>query len=282
MHRLYVPGDGPDEGRHFTGYGGDDDGLRLAAGGESAIAGAETQLRFPCDFVYRLGQAGKASLVRWPDPRGRAVGPGAFDQHAARTLVPSLCDATTMRPCAGRVFGRDQSEIAHELTRVIETAKVAGFRSDRNGGDEADAAHGLNGFDPRRQRPTRQRVRYLRLQSGEPYAGIVDKIYRFLQHDPMRRLIERKRRQPTPMFFRPVLATAKDPILTEEKTLQLLTGPAEILHRCRSQPDQVAHRLVRFIGNPDSGKFGRTMQPCQCYGVTTVGLHPVTGTSRSE
>src|SRR6266436_9391366 len=53
-HR-HLPGDGPDETRQFAGDRGGDDVGRLAAAGELAVTGAQSELRLPGDLADRLG-----------------------------------------------------------------------------------------------------------------------------------------------------------------------------------------------------------------------------------
>src|SRR6266513_5187729 len=65
-----MPGDGPDKACQFTGDRSGDNIGRLASAGESAIAGAQPQLRLPGDLADRLGLA---LLPDHQQPAGGAV-----------------------------------------------------------------------------------------------------------------------------------------------------------------------------------------------------------------
>ena len=82
------PSDGPQESGHFAGDRGDDDGRLLARGAEAAIAGSQTDLRFPRDVAHRLRQPFQPGSQGLADPSGIAIGPGCLDQRPLRPPVP--------------------------------------------------------------------------------------------------------------------------------------------------------------------------------------------------
>ncbi len=55
----------------------------------------------------------------------------------------------------------------------------------------------------------------------------------------------------------------------------MLTHLACHPHRRGPRPDQVAHRLIGGIRDPDSRQLTRPMQLCQHHRIATVGLDPV-------
>ena len=57
----------------------------------------------------------------------------------------------------------------------------------------------------------------------------------------------------------------------------MLARLAEHPHRRGPRPDQVAHRLVRRIGNPHGRQLAGPVQLRQHQRVTPIGLHPVAG-----
>src|SRR5213075_1848626 len=63
---------------------------RLASAGESAIAGAQPQLRLPGDLADRLGLALLPDQQLAADPRWEAVTPGGLDQQPAGGAVAGL------------------------------------------------------------------------------------------------------------------------------------------------------------------------------------------------
>src|SRR5437868_14960706 len=78
-----MPGDGPDKACQFTGDRSGDNIGRLASAGESAIAGAQPQLRLPGDLADRLGLALLPDQQLAADPRWEAVPPAGPDTHPA-------------------------------------------------------------------------------------------------------------------------------------------------------------------------------------------------------
>jgi hypothetical protein len=62
--------------------------------------------------------------------RREAMGPHAFDKHAADSAVASLGDAAAPNSFTRRILGRNQTEKSHQLTWVVEAAHVAdlGYR----------------------------------------------------------------------------------------------------------------------------------------------------------
>lgn len=64
--------------------------------------------------------------------------------------------------------------------------------------------------------------------------------------------------------------------MPQQKTLQVLAGLARHAHRPSPRPDQIAHRLMRGIRNPDRSQFAGPVQPLpasQHHSIAAVGLH---------
>jgi len=68
----------------------------------------------------------------------------------------------------------------------------------------------------------------------------------------------------------------------QQKALQVLARPARHRHRGRARPDQIAHRLMRRVRQPDRRQFPRPMQRRRHHRITTVGLHPVARRHRDQ
>src|SRR5271165_4683094 len=73
-----------------------------------------------------------------------------------------------------------------------------------------------------------------------------------------------------------------DPLVTQQKRAQLLTGHANRLHRRQTGADQVAHRLVCCIRHPNSGQQSAPVQDRQTGGVALVVLRPVAAFTRDH
>jgi hypothetical protein len=70
--------------------------------------------------------------------------------------------------------------------------------------------------------------------------------------------------------------------MAQQEAMELLACPAHRLHGGRPRPDQVAHGLMRRIGDPDRGQRAGAMQPGQRDRVTAVGLDPVARPYRNQ
>src|SRR6266404_6518395 len=132
--RLSDVGNRPDKADHLTSDCRGDYDLRLACRSKPPIARAQPDLPFPSDVADRRRQLLVAVVKLAADACRHAVGPGSFDQHAPCQHIAGLGDAATSDAGAGRVLGRHQAEIGHQLSRIGKPSKVAdlGYHGDRN------------------------------------------------------------------------------------------------------------------------------------------------------
>src|SRR6185295_20186070 len=98
-------------------------------------------------------------------------------------------------------------------------------------------AHGLEGNDDGRHRPTRQQLLDLSRQPVTPSFGVLDGVNVILQYDLLRRMIEAHRRQPPLVRQGPRTSPAVDLLMTQQKALQMLPRLAEHPDRGRPRPD---------------------------------------------
>ena len=63
--------------------------------------------------------------------------------------------------------------------------------------------------------------------------------------------------------------------LTQQEPGELLTSPAQAVHRAEPGPYQIAHRLVSDIRNPYRGQFAGPVQLGRAGGIAPIGLDPV-------
>jgi hypothetical protein len=132
--------DRPDETGELSRDRSHDDRWLFASGDHGAIAGAEPGLCLPRDVADVLRQADQDLSLLLRDACGILIAPCCFDQHPSGFAVAGLGDAAAAdRPTAG-VLGRDETEIAHQQTRRLEAAEIAGGGDEGGRGDEVDAA----------------------------------------------------------------------------------------------------------------------------------------------
>lgn len=144
-----LEGDGPEEGSEFPGDGDDGDGWFFAACDHGTVSATKAALSFPSDIADGFWQG--LDLAEFPGTEAgwMDVGPSAFDEASSGTVIAGLGDTVAVDVVAGRSFGGREAEISHELARVLKAPRIADLDQERRGGDEADATHGLEGFDQR-------------------------------------------------------------------------------------------------------------------------------------
>ncbi len=103
------------------------------------------------------------------------------------------------------------------MTGVLEGTHVTDFGNERHGDDEGDATHGLIGANHRRHRPSWHDGMKLLIKALHPASAILDGVDSLLQHDLLRRMLERLVGQPARMRVRPVLGTAIEAAMTQQK-----------------------------------------------------------------
>ena len=135
-------------------------------------------------------QALQAHLQRPADPRGRAIGPGAFNQHATYCRISSLGDAAPPHPLAGRALARHQTEIGHQLARALEAAYIADLGHKGHRGQKRHPTQGLISLDHRRHRPGLDHLSDLLVQALQSRLGILDRLPVLAQDEILGRMLE--------------------------------------------------------------------------------------------
>ena len=100
-------GNGPHASHELTGHGYGDDVRMFASCHTLSVAFAQPDLGFPADVLDHLGLFVASQLERSTDRGGRAVRPGAFDEHASGMGVASFRNPSLLAPLARGIFGRD-------------------------------------------------------------------------------------------------------------------------------------------------------------------------------
>ncbi len=99
----------------------------------------------------------------------------------------------------------------------VEATHVTDFGNERYGDDEGDATHRLIGGNHRRHRPSWHDGMKLLIKALHPASAILDGVDTLLQHDLLRRMLERLVGQPARMRVRPVLGSAMGAAVTQQK-----------------------------------------------------------------
>lgn len=70
--------------------------------------------------------------------------------------------------------------------------------------------------------------------------------------------------------------------MTQKESRDELTLVALILRGTFPGTDQIAHRLVRLVGDPDRGQFSSTQKACKTQGIKSISLDPLSGSDRDQ
>ena len=232
-----------------------------------------SNLRFPPDVANDFWQRLNAIDLVTADARLHPVSDGAFDQRAPGVGVAGLGDAAPSDGLATRSLARDQAEIGHKLARIGEAREVADFRDQHHGIDQRDPAHCLQGVDNWAQIPFGEQANYLFLDSLQAPFCVHDGVDIILKGDLLSRMLEGKGRQPSPVSHAPCRPTAVLAAVTQKKSLKVLTRARHDVPDDAAQPDQIAHRFVVGVRNPNRRQLSGSMKTGKHGGVATICLY---------
>src|ERR1700688_2283321 len=91
-----------------------------------------------------------------------------------------------------------------------------------------------------------------------------------LEHDLLRRMIEAYCRQPSSIGEGPGPGTMVNPLVAQKKALQMLPGLGQHTDCRRPRSDQIAHRFVASVGDPDRRQLSSTVQLRQHQGIAAI------------
>ena len=172
--------------------------------------------------------------------------PGRLDQRPPRAPVARQGEALSPDRIAGRTV-RPEGKEGHRLswrieprTSPISAAKVTATETMRRAspGRLPRLAHG----------PLRHDESELLLEAAQALERIFDGVDAFLKDDLLRGMLEFLMSQPAPMRQRPMVASAVNPAVPQQKGKQLLAFAAKVVRRRLARPHKVAHRLMRPSG----------------------------------
>lgn len=95
-------------------------------------------------------------------------------------------------------------------------------------------------------------------QPFQPLRGVTLRLQHLLQRDLMRGVIKGQGLQPAQISHRPRLGAVIDSSVTQNESRDELTLVALILRCTFPGSDQIAHRLMRLVRDPDRGQFSGT------------------------
>src|SRR5262245_4677811 len=95
-------------------------------------------------------------------------------------------------------------------------------------------------------------------------------------------MIEPNTGEPTPVGAGPALLARIDAAMAQEKPLQMLAPLAEHPHRRRPRADEITHRLVRIVGDPDARQLAGPVQLGEHDRVAPIRLHAIARLHRNE
>src|SRR4051812_15758264 len=266
--------DRPDEPEQLAGNGRDRDVALLPATDQFAIPAAQSHLRLPGDVSPSLRDAALLEPHRLAHLGGQAVAPGRFEQQRSGGDVAGLGDATRADAPAAGVLTRHQAEKGHELPRAGEPGEVAHLGHQRRRDDQLDALQGLQSRDDRRKGPGRDQLGQLLLELSLAALRLVETVDVALQGKLLRGMRELPVREPDAMPEAPGLAEVADAML-EQEHLDVRPGLAHIVGRRLPGADEVPHRLVNLVRDPDEGELAGTQEPRQGNRIAGVVLDPI-------
>nr|WP_211103768.1 hypothetical protein [Azospirillum argentinense] len=145
-----------------------------------------------------------------------------------------------------------------------------------------DTAHGLHRLHHWRHRPVRQQILDLPCQAFNPSLGVCDRMDVILQHHLLGGVIKAHRGQPAPIGQGPAPLAGINTPVPQQEALQMLTRLAEHPNGCGPRPDQVAHRLVCAVRDPNSREVSGAVQLRQHHRIPAIGFHPVADLHRDQ
>ena len=145
------------------------------------------------------------------------VGPSAFDEASSGAAIAGFGDAIAVDVVAGRSFGGREAEVSHELAWVLKAPRIADLDQERRGGDEADATHGLEGFDQRCHGPVGNFELDRMLQALDALIGIAHGVDALLEDDLVSWMLERLSGEPISVPSSPSSLSWEDAAVSEEE-----------------------------------------------------------------
>ena len=274
-------GDGPDEAERLAGDRRHRHRRQLAARDELAVA-RHSGDGGPCRRWRAPPPAGGRPPPSAAWPVGHSVQAASISAVRAR-LLPVLVSRPRRTALAGRVLADDHAEIAHQLARIGEAARIADLGDDRGRVDQPIAAQHLQRLDQPGQRPVRHQLGDVIAQTVAPRCRLVERRRAARQPAADAPAAANDRLpQPSPVLLRPGLAgIARCPGATGSRRGVGGSGsdlpPAPPRARTRSRIASCAASGTHTAVSSSARSSLRQRQA-----VAPVGLHPYARTARRQ
>ena len=180
------------------------------------------------------------------------------------------------------MLGRRQTKVGHHLARIVEADEIAHLGNDGDSRHEGHATHGLKRLNDRRHGPSWNQILDLLRQAGDALFGVMHRVDIVLQDNLLGRMVEANRRQPAAIGECPALLSGIDAAMPQEESLQVLTRLAQHPDCRCARPDQIPHRLMGCIRNPNSGQLTGSVQLRQHHRVSPIRLDAIAGFHRNQ
>jgi hypothetical protein len=243
---------------------------------------ASSHLGLPTDVLDGLWYLLQARLKMAADLGWIPVGPRPLDEGSAGERVAGFGDGALATAFATGVLTGGESQIAHELSRVLEACQVAEFSDEGDGHRELDAAHGLESLDDGIQAPGLDLVLEFGLEALEAFVVFGNAPDILLEDHLLSRSRTDHLTEPTQMRRPPGGTAFITDILTQQKGLQTALGGLEIPDGILAGAGQVADGLVLDLGDVDRREIPGAHQPSEPHGITSVSLDTVAWFLRGE
>ena len=125
-------------------------------------------------------------------------------------------------------------------------------------------------------------AKYLFLDPFQAPFAIHDGVNVILKGDLLSGMFEGQSRQPPPVSHFPSRSAPVLTAMAQQKSLKMLTRACHDLPDRAAQTNQVAHRLVVGVRNPNGCQFSGAMETSEHRGVATVRLHSIARPLRNQ
>jgi hypothetical protein len=248
-------GDGPHEGRQFSGDG-DYHLIRMcAACTELPVPFTQSYLRLPTNVLEAFREGFQAELQMAAHVGRIAIRPSAFDQGTAGMRVAGFRDAALATPFTTGVFRRRQAQVTHELAGGINTGQIAQVGDNGDGHGELHATQGLEGPDHRGQTPSFHRLVECLFKTLEAFGVFGDGPNVFLEDHLLRWRRTDDLRQPSEVGGAPIGLARLADILPQEQGFEAAFGGLEIAQGIFASAAQVPDGFVRDLWDIDRGQI---------------------------
>jgi cellulose biosynthesis protein BcsQ len=273
-HRPHGLPDRPDKAEQLSGDGRACHRWGLAQlQNEMPISSAKALLRLPGEFLELIGYA-DGTLLDMGRPASReAIIPRRFDQHGARSRAPGFSDRALAPPSAAADLAGNETDIGHQRARIPEAAQITKFCRQNGGRDEPNTAQRLQSSNRRSHRPLADTLADFKFDPCDSFVRQLEFAHHLAQHDVVRRVLELLGEEPASMSASPQLASVVAAAVPQKEAADLLAHAPPGSNRCITDADQISHRFMVGVADPNRRQVTRSKSSGQHESVSPIGLH---------